>query len=529
MTQSMQRSGVDRRSASRSGSSADEQDGHNQPGRGAVAVAGTALAARRERSRRAGRGAVAAWERRYRILVIASDVLAIALVMSGAVLLAGKTYQAGVFVPATAGVVLAGLAVSRAWQLSILGYGAEEFRRLGRGLFTAAVVLGFLGLAFGKNTVGAEAFRPWVFGTIPAVAVLAFPLRYLVRRGLHHSRNAGRCLLPVIAAGRPDTVADLIARTRSAPHIGWRIDAVCTATGTGGFFGGDGPADSVAEVPVVGDFTQLASRIRDGGYRFVAVTPDPYWTPNRLQRLAWELEGTAAEMVVAPVLMEVAGPRLHVSGVFGVPLVRVSAPAFTGATRVVKGVVDKVGSALLLLALSPLLLAVAAAIKLSDSGPVIYRQERVGKDGAPFTMFKFRTMVVGADRLRTQLAISNEGAGPLFKLRADPRVTRVGRLLRRYSLDELPQLLNVLLGSMSLVGPRPPLREETEQYEDHVRRRLLVKPGVTGLWQVSGRSDLSWEESVRLDLRYVEDWSLALDVTILWKTLHAVLRRDGAY
>jgi exopolysaccharide biosynthesis polyprenyl glycosylphosphotransferase len=191
-------------------------------------------------------------------------------------------------------------------------------------------------------------------------------------------------------------------------------------------------------------------------------------------------------------------------------------------------VIDVLGASLLLLLIAPVMIALAVAVR-SDGGPIFYRQTRVGKHGELFSMIKFRSMVVNADQRRSDLAERNEGFGPLFKLRQDPRVTRVGRFLRKYSLDELPQLFNVLSGSMSLVGPRPPLPEEVENYCREAQRKLLVKPGMTGLWQISGRSDLSWEESVRLDLRYVENWSLALDILIIWKTLGAVIRGTGAY
>ncbi len=291
--------------------------------------------------------------------------------------------------------------------------------------------------------------------------------------------------------------------------------------------GADGT--EVDGVSVIGTLDELADHVRRGGYRIVAITADPYWTPRRLQQLAWNLEGSGAEMVVAPTLMEVAGPRLHVSGVLGMPLLRVSAPAFTGMRRVVKGVMDRVGSAALITLALPFLMVAALAVAVDSRGPVFYTQRRVGKDGKEFTILKFRTMVRDADRVKHKLANANEGAGVLFKMRRDPRVTRVGGLLRRYSIDELPQLFNVFTGSMSLVGPRPPLPEESARYEADVRRRLLVKPGLTGLWQVSGRSDLPWEEAVRLDLRYVEDWSLALDAMILWKTFRAVLGGQGAY
>jgi exopolysaccharide biosynthesis polyprenyl glycosylphosphotransferase len=285
----------------------------------------------------------------------------------------------------------------------------------------------------------------------------------------------------------------------------------------------------IGGVPVVGGLHDLARHVRRGRYRIVAVTADAYWTPSRLRQLAWDLEGSDAEMVVAPVLMEVAGPRVHVTGVLGMPMLRVAAPVFTGTRRLVKEIVDRLGAAFLLLVLSPLLLVIGAAVLIDSRGGVFYTQRRVGRDGREFTMVKFRTMVRDAHALREQLLAANEGAGPLFKLRSDPRVTRVGAVLRRWSLDEVPQLCNVLAGSMSLVGPRPPLPDETARYGPDVRRRLLVKPGLTGLWQVSGRSDLSWDEAVRLDLRYVEDWSLALDAVILWKTARAVFSGDGAY
>jgi len=467
---------------------------------------------------------VAAWETKYRSIVISGDLVSTLLVVVAACGVAGLPadgvgYLRTLFAVATIAATLSSLATCRAWSPIVLGQGAEEFRRLGKALLAAAVVLAMGGLA----TSVPEA-RGWVFAVTPCVAILLFPQRYVLRRLLHRRRRLGRCLLPVMVAGSVDTVADLIARTRREPHHGWRVEAACTGSPTDQLGHGE-----VSGVPVVGRLDELADHVRRGGYRVVAVTPDPYWTPRRLQRLAWQLEGTTAEMVVAPVLMEVAGPRVHVTGVLGMPLLRVTAPTFTGARRVIKEIVDRVGAAVLLALLWPGLVVIAAAIRLSDSGPAFYRQRRIGKGGRPFTILKFRTMVVDADRRRTVLLAANQAAGPLFKMRRDPRVTPIGAVLRRFSLDELPQLVNVLTGTMSLVGPRPPLPEEVAQYGPDVRRRLLVKPGLTGLWQVSGRSDLPWEESVRLDLRYVEDWSLALDALILWKTVRAVGRGQGAY
>ncbi|MFC5285842.1 sugar transferase [Actinokineospora guangxiensis] len=469
---------------------------------------------------------VEGWEPRYRAGVLLGDVLALAagvLLAGGAVTAYARPGEPLVhpvtFV--TFFVMLAAFAVNRVWSSTVLGHGVEEFRRVGRAFVAAAVVLALGGLLFDVDRA-----RPWVFVVIPATALLVFPLRYALRQLLHKARREGRCLLPVMAAGSTETLRDLIGRTRGTPYLGWRVDAVCTTDGRGDGLGDDVELEGV---PVVGQLHDLATHARRGGYRIVAVTPDHYWTPKRLQQLAWNLEGSGAEMVVAPVLMEVAGPRLHVDAVLGMPLLRVSAPSFTGVRRVVKDVFDKVGSFALLTLLTPVMLFVAAAIKIDNRGAVFYKQRRVGKDGREFTIVKFRTMVTDADKMLAQLAEQNEGHGLLFKMRRDPRITRVGAILRKYSIDELPQLFNVLGGTMSLVGPRPPLPEETARYAPDVRRRLLVKPGLTGLWQVSGRSDLPWEEAVRLDLRYVEDWSLALDAVILWKTFRAVFSGQGAY
>lgn len=288
----------------------------------------------------------------------------------------------------------------------------------------------------------------------------------------------------------------------------------------------DGIGD-VEGVPVLGDFSDVALAVGQVHADTVAVLACPEMDGVALRRLAWRLEKTDTDLVVAPALMEVAGPRITIRPAAGLPLLHVDHPEISGLRQVVKNLFDRVGAGMLLAALLPLLVGVAAAVRASGSGPALFRQTRVGRDGAEFTIYKFRTM--RADAERRKITLSSDGQGPLFKIKNDPRVTPLGAWLRRHSLDELPQLINVLLGHMSLVGPRPPLPEEVAGYGDDVRRRLLVKPGMTGLWQVSGRSDLSWEESVRLDLRYVESWSLMLDLQILWKTWSAVARGAGAY
>lgn len=467
---------------------------------------------------------VARWETAYHRAVRFTDLVIVALALRIGLVFTDGSLQVvaplpGAMASITGLVLVAALLARRVWDPRILGQGAEEFRRLGAAVLAATVVLGLTALA-----VDIGYLRPWVFVVLPSTGVALAVSRYTMRRVLHAQRRRDRCMLPVIAAGSHEEVADLIARTRRERHNGWSVVAACLPGG----IGEDGCGE-VEGVPVVGDLDDVADMVRLGGYRVVAVTPDPHWSRRRLRELAWQLEGAPVEFVVAPALMEVTGPRLHVTPVYGLTLLRVSQPTFSGGRWVLKATLDRVAAFVALLVLLPLLVAVTIAIKIEDRGPVFFRQTRVGKAGELFSMLKFRSMVVDAEAELASLQAANEGAGPLFKIRGDPRVTRVGTVLRRYSLDELPQLLNVLVGEMSMVGPRPPLPQEVERYGLDARRRLLVKPGLTGLWQVSGRSDLTWEETVRLDLRYVENWSMAMDAVIVWKTVSAVLRGQGAY
>jgi exopolysaccharide biosynthesis polyprenyl glycosylphosphotransferase len=248
-----------------------------------------------------------------------------------------------------------------------------------------------------------------------------------------------------------------------------------------------------------------------------------------MRELAWALEDRDVNLLVAPNVVDVAGPRVHLEAHGNMPLMYLSGPSYSRARTMRRALFDRTFAALVLLFSSPVLLVAMLAIRLSGRGPIFYRSERIGTHGVPFQMLKLRTMVHGADQMREELEHHNDAAGPLFKVRDDPRVTRVGRILRRYSIDELPQFVNVLRGDMSVVGPRPPLRAEVDAYSDHMRRRLLVKQGITGLWQVSGRSDLSWEDSIRLDLDYVENWTMMRDMQIIVRTARAVLASHGAY
>jgi exopolysaccharide biosynthesis polyprenyl glycosylphosphotransferase len=289
------------------------------------------------------------------------------------------------------------------------------------------------------------------------------------------------------------------------------------------------PRPVIGGVPVLGSLAQVAGMVRTLGCDAVAVTSDGATRFNYLRELAWSLEGSGVELLVDPGVVEVAGPRMHIRPLIGFPLVHIEEPHFSGWRRILKRTTDLILASIFLIVVSPLLLGIAAAIKMQDGGPVIFRQIRVGRGGKLFTMLKFRSMAVDAEARKQELVPFNEGNGVLFKLQSDPRITRLGHFLRAFSLDELPQLFNVLGGSMSLVGPRPHLTDELAKMPQEAVRRSLVTPGLTGLWQISGRSDLSVEDSIRLDLRYVENWSLALDLLILMKTASAVIARRGAH
>jgi exopolysaccharide biosynthesis polyprenyl glycosylphosphotransferase len=260
----------------------------------------------------------------------------------------------------------------------------------------------------------------------------------------------------------------------------------------------------------------------------VAVLPTRGLDGVALRRLRWDLEKTPAELLLVPAVPDV-GRRLRVRPFDGLTTLHLERTGLRGGRVLVKSAVDRVGAALALLLLLPVLVAVALAVKTTSPGPVLFRQARVGRGGHTFTMLKFRSMTSGAEQLVESLAAHDQGNGVPFKIVRDPRVTRVGRFLRRYSLDELPQLINVVKGDMSLVGPRPPLPKEVKRYDVDMHRRFVVKPGLTGLWQVSGRSNLSWDDTVRIDVHYVENWSLLLDLVIIWRTFGAVMRGDGAY
>ena len=283
------------------------------------------------------------------------------------------------------------------------------------------------------------------------------------------------------------------------------------------------------DVPVFGIERSLADVLEETNADTVAVTNSEHLGQDGMRELAWDLGGKGIHLLVTPSIVNFAGPRIHMRSVANRPIIKLEEPQYRDAARIAKTLFDKGFAVVAIVLLSPLLLVTAIAVGVTSSGPIIYRSERIGVGGGSFNMLKFRTMIVRTDRDIPSLLDQSDGAGPLFKMKDDPRLTRVGKILRRFSVDELPQLFNVLKGEMSIVGPRPPLRREVELYEELTHRRLLVRQGLTGLWQVSGRSDLSWEDSIRLDLDYVENWSMMRDLQIIWKTIRAVIKSEGAY
>ena len=412
---------------------------------------------------------------------------------------------------------VATLSLAGAYNVSCIGTGSEEFRKVLNAGFGLTA-----GLAILSYAINTELSREYLLLTMPTLAGADLCVRYAWRKRLHWKRLTGQCMSNVLAVGPEAGVADLVIELRRGSYHGLAVVAACvreTAT------------EFVAGVPVFGGLAvdDVLDAVRRSRADTVAVLSSSELDGVTLREIAWGLEKTGTDLCVAPALLDVAGPRTTIRPIAGLTLLHVDHPQLSGPRQVLKDLFDRSAAAVALVLLSPLMVALGAAIKLSDSGPALFTQTRVGKDGRTFTIYKFRTMVVDAEKRLAELREKNDNDGAKFKMRRDPRVTAVGAQLRKWSLDELPQLFNVVLGEMSLVGPRPALPDETARYAAHVHRRLAVRPGLTGLWQVSGRSDLTWEESVRLDLRYVENWSFALDLQILWKTFSVIFRGAGAY
>jgi exopolysaccharide biosynthesis polyprenyl glycosylphosphotransferase len=466
------------------------------------------------------------WQHRYAAALVAIDFVAVST--ASAIGYLARFDMANGFRVATAvalalpfvWVAVAG--VNHAYQSRFAGVGTTLFSRVLRTFAYLTVVT-----AFGSYLTKTSLSRGFVL--LSLILALAFSCagRAVASSWLWRQRRRGSALVPVLAVGSAPSITKLAASMRADRMSGMHIVGACLSSE-------DARDPGVrrrlheAGIAVAGDYSDVRSATEQCFAHSVAVLSGDL-DGEQLRRMAWNLEGTGADLIVSTGLAEICGPRMHVQAIGGTPLLRIDAPHIRGFRRAVKGALDRVLASLVLLLFSPVLLAIAALVRLTSRGPALFFQTRVGRNGELFRMVKFRSMYVGADARLAELADLNESDGVLFKMRDDPRVTPMGRVLRKFSLDELPQLINVVTGSMSLVGPRPPLPSEVAQYEDSTRRRLLVKPGLTGLWQVSGRSDLSWEESVRLDLHYVENWSLAMDMVVLFKTARVVVRATGAY
>lgn len=410
------------------------------------------------------------------------------------------------------------LSVFRTRDPRIAGIGNDEYRRL-----VTATLVTVASVAFVAYAAHLDLARGYVAIAFPLGLLFLLSGRKVVRTVLARSRARGERLQDVLIVGDLEDVRYVGRRIAATPSAGYRVRAVVTDCVPVGTTSDLGPVSA----PVVSGIDDVLDRACVEGVSAVVVAGAVRGGHERLRRLGWQLEERGVELVVSSPLADIAAGRVHERPVDGLPLMHVETPDYRRRTG--KRLLDVVGAGSGLLLLAPVLAVLAVVIRLDDGGPVFFRQTRVGRGGAEFPILKFRTMCVDAEARMATLHDANEGAGPLFKMKDDPRVTRVGAFLRRTSLDELPQLWNVLTGSMSLVGPRPALPREVALYEDFADRRLLVTPGITGLWQVSGRSDLDWAEGVRLDLHYVENWSFLHDLVILARTVPSVLRSRGAY
>lgn len=494
------------------------------------ATAGSRTSATRSHSQHDGHG----WATRYRYKLWWSDAIVVGVAVFIAYLIRfGIEPQTISIMHQTIPFVLMTVALGLFWlgclrltgsnDTRVFGVGAEEYSRVARASFWL----------FGGLAIFEVLFRPEIARGFEAIALPLGTLgllmtRWFWRNRLSAHRRKGGALERLLIVGSVESSAELAKRVSATPAFGYTVVGLCASPERSLGHAEDDPTHQL-DVPIVGDWDSVSEAVRTSGATTVAVTAANMLGPDMMQSLCWELDELNVRLFVAPGLVDVSGPRILMRPLAGLPLLHISRPQYKGAVRLWKGISDKLGAATLLVALSPVLLVVAAAIRLDSRGPVFYRATRVGYQNEPFRMWKFRSMVVDADARRATLAGSDDGNGVLFKIKDDPRVTHVGKWIRRFSLDEVPQLFNVLAGDMSIVGPRPPLTEEVAKYDGRISRRMLVKPGMTGLWQVSGRSDLTWEESVRLDLYYVENWSLMQDLVILWRTARAVLSSNGAY
>ncbi len=483
------------------------------------------------------------WEYKYSIRLMLTDFVVISLVTTTAQLLRfganspsiieGKALQALAFnyTLTSATIVIfwmAALSLFNSRKREILGAGSEEYRRVVRAtfaLFAVVAIISYLG--------NLQIARGYVLIAMPLGLVFLLFSRWAWRQWLIRTRSQGSFLTPAVVIGSINSADEVSLQLAHNSEAGFQV--------LGCFLNGSLPPSSQSQqillpksnLPILGGFDNAIKVMREIGANTIIVANSDHLSPRDVRSLSWELIPGQENLVLAPSLLDVSGPRLHMYPVANMPLIRVETPNFSGGRRVLKRIFDLLASLLLLILFSPIFAIIAIAIKRDSAGPIFFTQERVGLHGKTFKMIKFRTMSASAESelkaLQNTSVVRDAGNHILFKIKDDPRITPIGKTLRKYSLDELPQLINVLKDNMSLVGPRPPLPSEVALYDDHVMRKFFMKPGITGQWQVSGRSDLNWDDSVRADLMYVENWSFVNDLLILWKTTRAVVKSSGAY
>lgn len=479
--------------------------------------------------------AVRDWRDAYASRLVVTDVLALAWVVFGVQIAwfgfdSSNVAFRGNLNDLAVSYTLISVILIVAWTLMLTLYGTRGYRVVGTGSTEYKLIADASLRLFGLVAIVAFLFhidfaRGYILIAFPLGVVVLLLSRWLWRQWLNVQRLHGRYSSRVLLVGSKSSVEQLANQLARQPMSGYWVVGACVPSGeVAGYVSG-------THIPIYGNLNSLQPALDSSDADTVVITSSDELPPDRVRELSWSLEPGRQHLVVAPSLMDIGGPRIHTRPVAGLPLIHVETPRYEGSVLVAKRSFDILASGILIILLSPFLASIALAVRLSTPGPVLFRQARVGLNGKQFKMLKYRSMVMDAESKLGQLSDVQRAAGNsvLFKMKNDPRVTAVGKFLRRYSLDELPQLFNVLQGTMSLVGPRPPLQREVDLYEHHVHRRFLVKPGITGLWQVSGRSDLSWEDSVRLDLYYVENWSITSDIIILWRTFRAVVSKRGAY
>lgn len=467
------------------------------------------------------------WELQYARRLLYADVMIVLVTTLGAGMVHLAAARSAISSPwpllrvvgmvAVAWLVI--LAVFHTRSAGIMGSGATEYKRVAHASGFAFGILAIVFIVFQLPGIRMELIVALPLGLLALLAS-----RWSSRRWLTTQRRDGHYSARTIVTGKQDDVEYVIRSLQSNRSLGYLIVGAATTDPRASELIVDGH-----HYPIVGTPNEVATTARRLEADSIVVASRPDGDPDYVKRLSWQLEGCAAELVLSSRLTDVAGPRISLRPIDGLPLIAVQIPEFEGGQHALKRAMDVVVSLIALIPLSLAMVVVAALIAVDDGGPLFFRQTRIGRHGRDFDILKFRTMRVTAEEELAALQADNEGAGPLFKLKRDPRITTVGAVLRKYSLDELPQFWNVLRGEMSIVGPRPPLPTEVASYTDVSHRRLFIKPGITGLWQVSGRSDLTWDESVRLDLRYVENWSMMTDLMIMWRTAQVMLRPKGAY